>query len=388
MKNLNKIGAIVGTVAILAANIVSPVLAAGNNATNSTTGPLSSNYTDISNTSKVKVENVSDAHIKNDVTVVSNTGHNSASMNTLGGTVVSGNANVNATLNNTANVNTTSVTGGPQGSGVTAANLITGPLSDNRANVENKNKVEVENDNTLWLDNKVDALSDTGYNTADTNTGPGSVRSGNASTTLSVVNRGNDSATDVSGAAGGNGGNLSSNETTGPLSTNYSDILNSAEADIDNVSDARVKNNVLATGNSGHNSGSVNTLGGSVVSGNASTGVGLDTTANINTTSVAMAMGGFTNMGGNDVTGPDSDNRNSITNKYEVEVENINNKCESRDCKDYDGPWGVFNQDVDTADTGYNVADTNTGMASAVSGLASVLKNIKVWMNDSLTVVK
>jgi len=73
--------ALLASASIVAATIM-PALA--DSATNDTTGFHSSNTTTVTNTSNVKVENVSDAYISNTVTTTSNTGNNSASQNTLG----------------------------------------------------------------------------------------------------------------------------------------------------------------------------------------------------------------------------------------------------------------------------------------------------------------
>lgn len=360
--------------AILAASVL-PVFALGNDCVNETTGPLSGNYCKVTNTNTVKVENKNDANIKNDVTVSANTGHNSASMNTLGGSVVSGNASVNASLSNTANVNTTSVSGGPAASGNVGSNRITGPGSTNTADILNSNKVEVKNKNDAYVDNKVAASVDSGYNNADKNTGPAYIHSGNADMAVGVVNRVNDSATAVVGGAGGTGGNQATNQTTGPGSGNFVKVLNSSDVEVENENKMDVDNSVNAKANTGHNSASTNTLGGEIRSGNAAGDLGLETKGNINTTSVTSAMGGFANVSGNAVTGPMSTNTEDLINTQKVEVKNENKKAD------------VSNSDVDIADTGWNIADKNTGGGDVLAGMADLVKRICVYVNDSFTVV-
>jgi len=371
---MKKFISIAGSMAILAASVL-PAIATGNNCVNETTGPISQNYCTVTNTNTVKVENENDADIKNDVKVSANTGHNSASMNTLGGAVVSGNASVNASLSNTANVNTTSVSGGPAASGNVGSNGITGPNSVNQIGITNSNNVEVENENDAHVDNKVVASVDSGWNRADTNTGPGYVYAGNADMNVGVVNRVNDSATAIVGGAGGVGGNQATNQTTGPISQNFVTVKNTSDIEVENENDMDVKNTVNAIANTGHNSASTNTLGGEIRSGNAVGDLGLETKGNINTTSVTSAMGGFANVSGNVDTGPMSFNQETLTNTQGVEVENEN--------KDAD----VSNFDTDSADAGWNNADTNTGGGSVLAGMADLVKRICVYVNDSFTVV-
>ena len=326
---MRKIATAIGTTALFALAIVPAIATTGNNCSNGTTGPLSTNYCEIENESEVKVKNINDAQIVNKVSVTANTGNNSASYNTLGGSVYTGNATLNTTVSSVANINTTTITGGPAMSSNSGANGITGPDSDNRVEIENELEVEVENNNTMSVYNRVDTTSNTGFNLADYNTGPAQVRTGDARQWTGVFTHGNDNATAIDAGAGGSGGNDAENNTTGPLSTNYVEIENEAEIGVKNINDAIVKNFVRTLANTGFDSASYNTLGGDIDTGDADSGVGDDTAANINTTSIEVALGGFANSASNDVTGPLSDNRQEIENEQEIEVENWNNKCKS-----------------------------------------------------------
>ncbi len=371
---MKKFISIAGSMAILAASVL-PVFALGNNCVNETTGPLSDNFCTVTNTNKVKVENKNDADITNIVHVSANTGENSASMNTLGGSVVSGNASVNAGISNTANVNTTSVSGGPAASGNVGNNKVTGPDSLNQIDIANSNDVFVENDNDARVFNKVDASVESGENRANKNTGPAYIHSGDADLAVGVVNRVNDSATAVVGGAGGTGGNQATNQTTGPMSDNFVTMTNDSDVTVDNDNDLDVKNKVFAHVDTGDNSASKNTLGGEIRSGNAVGDLGLETKGNINTTSVTSAMGGFANVSGNAVTGPMSLNQETLTNTQDVEVENHN--------KDAD----VKNIDIDNVETGENRANKNTGGGEVLAGMADLVKRICVYVNDSFTVI-
>lgn len=386
---MKKLATIAGSVALLAATII-PAFAAGNNCNNGTTGPYSSNYCTINNTSSVTVNNVNDAQITNNVTTRANSGGNSASYNTLGGSISTGNASGNTTVSSVANINTTTVSGGPSASGNSGTNNVTGPESDNRININNDRAVDVWNSNTATVNNSVNVTADTGNNDADYNTGPASVSTGNAWLRAAVGTHVNDSATAVSAGAGGTGDNSGSNSTTGPYADNYVTLNNTSRVTVNNVNDLIVENFVEALSNSGANSASYNTLGGSIGSGNANANVGVNTEGNINTTTIQMAMGGFDNSGGNGITGPESDNRVELLNDQNIVVDNWNNKCGSHNadrlgCKPED--LGVFNYDYDVADTGNNDADYNTAGGGVLTGFADLVKSLLTHLNDTLTVV-
>jgi len=392
---MKKIVSITSVVALVGSMLM-PLASAANTADNSITGYGSTNYSNVTNTNDVKVTNVSDTKIVNNVRTVSDTGGNSASYNTLGGAVSSGNAVNNVSLSSVGNINTTTVKVGTAGGNETG-NSITGALSTNTSDVTNTNKVRVLNDNTAWIENKVDAKSLTGDNSASYNTGVGTAMSGNASTNVGVATRVNDSATGVTLGLGGVGGNSGLNSTTGALSNNFATILNSNDVSVKNVSDAKVLNDVETLSGTGRNFSSYNTLGGHVLSGNAATGVSLDTTGNINTTTLAIAMGGFANEAGSAITGASSTNVSGVDNSNKFTVESRNNKGSSEDAPDYckvsreafhhQECWGVYNYDEDFSLTGDNSGSFNTGLASVLSGVASIQKTVKTWLNDTFTAI-
>lgn len=393
---MKKLVSITSAIALVGQMLL-PLASADNTAGNAITGYGSSNYSNVTNTNDVVVKNVSDTKIVNDIKTISDTGGSDASYNTLGGSVSSGNAVNNVGIINTGNINTTTVKVGTAG-GNEAGNSITGALSTNTSDVTNKNKVRVLNDNTAWIENKVDAKSLTGANSASYNTGVGSAMSGNATTNVSAATRVNDSATAVTLGQGGTGGNSATNDTTGALSNNFANILNSNDVNVKNVSDAKVLNLVDTMSATGRNFSSYNTLGGRVQSGNAATDVSLDTVGNINTTTVAVAMGGFANEAGSSITGASSTNVSGVVNSNTFKVESRNNKGSSEDAPDYckEGKfeygdrhdrvcWGVYNLDHDFSFTGDNSSSFNTGLASVLSGAASIQKIVKTWLNDTFT---
>lgn len=371
---MKKLATIAGSLALLVATVL-PAVAAGNNCGNSTTGPFATNYCTINNTSNVTVTNSNNATITNNVNATSNSGGNSTSYNTLGGTVHTGNATGNVTVSNVANVNTTTISGGPSGSSNSGMNGITGPYSDNRININNLHTVSVNNTNTAEITNNVNATADSGNNTADYNTGPAEVLTGNSRLGVSVANHANDSATGITAGAGGSAGNSGANDTTGPFSTDYITINNSANASVNNVNDLTLTNNVDVLSRSGVNSADYNTLGGSIGTGGSSAGVGINNEGNINTTTVHMAMGGFMNDGSNGVTGPFSDNRNELLNDLGISINNPNTSS-------------VTNNNTDVVDTGNNTADYNTGGGGIASGWSDLVKSLLTHVNDTYNLIQ
>ena len=371
---MKKIASIVGSIAILTSTF-SPAFAAGNNCGNGTTGPISYNTCSVTNSSDVSVVNTNNATINNNLTELSRSGGNSASMNTLGGSVVTGNASAHGTVSNVANVNTTTVSGGPAASGNTGTNDVTGPESDNRVSINNSHRVAVANINNANVSNVMSVTSDAGGNVADTNTGPASIRTGNSSLQFVLENHLNDSATGISAGAGGTGGNSGGNGTTGPISYNTVDVNNVATAGVSNINNLSLSNLMNTLSRSGANSASTNTLGGEIVTGGAASSVGVNNEGNIATTTVQMALGGFSNVSGNDVTGPLSDNRTNLLNTLGINVANVNNNTANN----------VVN---DVADSGSNVSNMNTGGGSVTAGMSDLLKTLLNHFNDSLTVIQ
>ena len=400
---MKKFATLIGSAALLGLSLV-PAIAATNDCSNSTTGPFSDNKCTIINKDKITVNNVNDARIYNDVDVKANTGGNSASTNTLGGSIKTGDASLNVTVSNVANVNTTNITAALAGAAQnTGSNSITGPYSTNKNWIENKFNADVYNSNTAEVKNDVEVDSNTGDNDANTNTGPASIDTGNAWLNLFFFTHFKHNLTAIRGGAGGAGSNTAENSTTGPFSKNTVDIFNTHKAEVNNVNDMRVKNDVDADADSGDNEANKNTLGGEITTGDAAAGVGVDTEGNFNSTLIAMALGGFTNHGENSVTGPDPDDEQDpkvwIENRREVVVDNWNNKCESHNADDLEwwNPWkhrkeecnpdniGVFNDVEVDSETGDNEANTNTGGGSIMSGFAELMQQVLVHMNDTLT---
>ncbi len=173
------------------------------------------------------------------------------------------------------------------------ANTGTGPFSDNFAQEINNKVQNIVNTNLAQMENKLAALSSTGFNFANLNTLDGQVVTGNALATMNLLNKLNSNMTGVGGFSVYNiydtfKGNIifqlpslangfvsatptvSKNSVTGPNSNNIADAQNSFTVNEANDNDATLVNDLVLEAVSGGNSASFNTGGGSIKTGNAS----------------------------------------------------------------------------------------------------------------------
>jgi hypothetical protein len=147
------------------------------------------------------------------VDVLSSTGRNSASNNTLGGDITSGNASAGVNVGSEGNINTTQIAAAMGGFSNTAGSAVTGPDSENAAYVNNDRRIVFDNWNNkckshnaddrfgsnktcdvndLGVENDVESISDAGSNNADNNTGGGEAVAGWSSLIQSVMTHLND----------------------------------------------------------------------------------------------------------------------------------------------------------------------------------------------------
>lgn len=140
------------------------------------------------------------ANVNNNVNSYAGSGSNSANGNTNGDVTVStGNASTTALVLNTANVNSTSF-GGGTGTGGTISAQIMGNGSDsyNTLGLSTYRSLELLQDNYANLENDVDAVSETGANEAEDNTGGDTgITTLNADTTVGVDNLVNFNSADL-----------------------------------------------------------------------------------------------------------------------------------------------------------------------------------------------
>ncbi|HEX7455884.1 MAG TPA: hypothetical protein VF303_00235 [Candidatus Nanoarchaeia archaeon] len=151
-----------------------------------------------------------------------------------------------------------------------ATNSNTGADSTNNATVSIQNNTTINSSNSANISNNISVWASTGNNSADKNTGDGSVHTGNITGSVSVTNTGNenglfDSQIDLN--CTGNCSFNASNSNTGAGSSNNSSISVTNDVGITVVNEADVENNVGADLNTGGNSADKNTGDGSVYTG-------------------------------------------------------------------------------------------------------------------------
>ena len=225
-----------------------------------------------------------------------------------------------------------------------------GADSKNEVKIESNQSTLVTQNNDAKINNQVNASSDTGDNEAEENTGGDvSISTGDATTDVNVQNTVNSNAASVDCCGNNDVDVLISGN--GADSDNKVELKDEKDSGVQVFQDnnADVKNHVDADSNSGDNEAEENAGGDvSIETGDASTTVGVSTTANAN----------WAQVGGNGSNPTLSlrivDNGADTKNKIKLDLDGGVLLTQNNDAK-------VVN-DVDAdADTGDNEAEENTG---------------------------
>jgi hypothetical protein len=164
---------------------------------NYTTGSLSYNRCMLKAGVQVKIDDLKNsANVVNNLHTSANTGNNANNFNTSSaGDLGLATSNASATTNpvvNALNKNKVAVTSNTvncETCGVTASNAITGYMSSNSVKVDVSKKVEVEISNHANVVNNISSSANTGFNSSSFNTISGDLITGNASSTVGVINK-------------------------------------------------------------------------------------------------------------------------------------------------------------------------------------------------------
>lgn len=199
-------------------------------ATISGNGSDSENEIELELENEVKVLQLNDALVINNVDAESETGENEAEDNTGGSVKIeTGNASTTVSVSNAANSNSAWVSGG-NGSGGSLSAIISGngSDSDNEIELELENETEVNQTNLADIQNDVKVEAETGDNEAEDNTGGDvEISTGDATADVTVDNLVNFNWADIDGCGclseilakvSGNGAN-SENEIEAELET-------------------------------------------------------------------------------------------------------------------------------------------------------------------------
>jgi len=198
-------------------------------AANQATGPDSENSSSVDKESNYVFENINDAEVLNNIETTAVTGTNTASYNTGPGKVEDGNATVGVQETNIANNNAVGdgetfwlvlvnkmgewvgnivgaegetiagnlviseseipqFTDGNQENLEQAANVATGPDSQNLSSVSDEQNLTVKNENEAKIENDIKIVAQSGKNSGSYNTLGGDVNAGDADVGLSLVN--------------------------------------------------------------------------------------------------------------------------------------------------------------------------------------------------------
>ena len=193
MKNIwTKVGA--GIAALLAGLLLTGAVAlADGDASNSNTGADSTNNSSVSVDNDTTISSTNNATINNNLSVAANTGSNSASQNTGDGTVSSGDITGSISVTNSGNFNgdfdsLIALNCGSNNCNFSASNSHTGADSTNNSSVNVRGDFDITLINEAEVDNNIGADLNTGGNSADENTGDGSVSSGDIDFSIDIVN--------------------------------------------------------------------------------------------------------------------------------------------------------------------------------------------------------
>lgn len=305
-----------------------------NDPANTNTGAFSQNQATESLNKNLEQVSQNLADLNNKLNLLSNTGFNVTSLNTLSGNIFTGEANASTNLFNKLNSNVTGVGGfttqniyGNQTGDIVfqladssatgtfnsvsptvTKNANTGAGSTNTATTQNGFTVKEANGNDAKLSNDVTLNAISGDNKSVLNTGNGVVKTGDANAVANIINLANTNldvaewlfgVINIYGSLTGNiilpdgtsvpasditsaSGSTTSNSQTGAGSDNTAVYQTSDTSAFQNVNTATVATNVDVTSNTGNNASNGNTGGGSVSTGNANADVNSTTVANTN----------------------------------------------------------------------------------------------------------
>ena len=416
---------------------------------NSNTGADSDNTSNstVSNDNNLDINN--NADIDNLVMFDADSGGNSTSYNTGSGTIDAGDAELILTAINAANnvnvgLSVFNVFDDQTGDIIIdfddiASTAYTGLLGSSNdttgANSTNTASTDVDNTNTILIDNNGKIINnyyldaDTGGNTADKNTGDGTITTGDANVVFNLINFLNNTflgggelllgvvnifgnlsgnillqGLDGSGGSTYNLGSLSaSNSTTGADSDNDASSTLSNDTDISLANYGEILNNVTLDANTGDNTADKNTGSGQINTGDTNTS--LDITNITNTTAIGNGgtiwmvlvnnMGTWTGQlfdtgsaGGayspffTFSLGPDgslsASNQNTGAGSDNEAATNIDNDTDIA----ITNTASVTNNVRIDASTGGNSASKNTGSGSITTGDANIAVNIVNMLNN------
>jgi len=226
-----------------------------------------------------------------------------------------------------------------------------GAESTNTVNVTKNNTSTAVQSNSADISNTVSSTANSGGNTADFNTGgSSSITTGPAANAVSISNEANSNKLSTGDPCGCSDPTQVVVKGNGAFSNNAANVTSNNNNSAYQTNTADFTNNVTNNANTGDNSGSYNTGGGtSIFTGPAKNATQIDNKANEN-----VMFGGSTGAGNGGSSLIIGDNGALSANAINATNNNTSTAVQSNDA--------AFSNYVDnTANTGDNTADFNTG---------------------------
>ena len=248
-------------------------------------------------------------------------------------------------------------------------NTNTGAESTNTASYEEQNTVEVQTTNVANITNNVEVVSQTGGNDASYNTGNATITTGDSTTSTSVSTTVNTQDIQVSCNTCDPTSVTVVNENTGAGSTNEASAQTQNETTVEASNYADVTNTVTITQQTGGNTASYNTGNGVISTGDVTSTIAVQTTANQG--SVAIGKESFQQasiLSKNSGTGAFSTNTAQATSFTTIGLDMIHNA-------------NVENTLKAEAITGENTANYNTGDGLITTGDIFARGSFKTFVN-------
>jgi hypothetical protein len=390
----------------LTADSLAPIVG-DSSLTNDTTGSSSINDNTQNTNSDTTVDLENDATVNNDVNLNANSGANEISQNTSGGNISTGDLNGSINLLNVTNsvfapgssVGVQSLTGGSEDLYLLAAdgrtflptNSDTGSNSSNANTINGTNVIHFITGNTAEVDNDVTIVADTGNNSVTENTSLGDFMTGSIDMALNLVNLVNLQLPNlvmnlnIWSIFGDVNGNLvfPTNSNTGSNSINTNTVNNTNNANLDITQTANIDNAFDIGTNTGGNTLDSNSVVGDVATGDVNVKGGVTNIANsghpvlylINVMgkwfgqAFLPGVGVIVNELGNDTTGANSENANTVDQTNTVDA-TVNQTANVRN---------NINMDLNT---GNNTVARNTKVGDVSTGSINVMANVVNFVNS------
>ena len=248
-------------------------------------GAGSDNWSTVNQTSNTTVTQNNTANVTNDVDADAKTGGNDANYNTGGDvTIDTGDAKVEADVNNTLNSNSADVqccAGGDTNVEISG----NGAYSDNGVELKQNTTTKVTQGNNAYVTNDVDADAKTGWNDANGNTGGDvTVKTGKATVDVDVATIANVNSAKVGSSLGSSNPSASFVITgNGAGSENFIGAILGKATTVTQNNTANVTNDVDADAKTGGNDANYNTGGDVLIdTGNATVMADVDNAVNFN----------------------------------------------------------------------------------------------------------